>query len=322
MKARIVSTGCYYPDVVVNNQDLEKIMDTNDEWIVQRTGIKERRFSNHNTAYMAYLSALNALENSTIKKEDIDLVIVATFTPDNLSPSCANEVVKLLDIKGDIPSFDINAACSGFIYGLKVVQAFIESGMYKTVLLIGSENISKVLDFNDRGSAILFGDGAGAAIIQANDIGIIDTIIANKTDTKDAIVAPNGIKIETPFTKNEYYELPYVQMKGQEVFKFATTVFVKSLKEIVKANNLTFEDIKYIVPHQANLRIIEYAIKVLKIDKEKFVINLDKVGNTSAASVPIALDDLRRQGQLEKGDKIILVAFGSGLTYGVSLLEW
>ena len=322
MKARIIATGSYYPDIVVTNHDLEKIMDTNDEWIVQRTGIKERRFSNYNTSYMAHQSALDVLKNANIDKDEIDLIIVATFTPDNLSPSCANDVAKMLDLKKDIPSFDINAACSGFIYGLKVTQALIESDMYETILLIGSENISKILNFEDRGSSILFGDGAGSAIIKADETGIIDTMIANKNDSKKAIVAGNGIDIETPFTSNKEIEKNYVQMNGQEVFKFATSVFVKSLKEITKKNNLTFDDIKYIVPHQANLRIIDFAIKMLKIEKEKFIVNLDKVGNTSAASVPIALDELNKQGKLQKGDKIILVAFGSGLTYGASLIEW
>jgi len=322
MKAKIIATGSYYPEITVTNHDLEKIMSTNHDWIVQRTGIEQRKFSNHNTSQMAYYSAVDVIEKAKIDKNDIDLIIVATFTPDHFSPSCANEVAKKLELKKDIPSFDINAACTGFIYGLKIVQAFIESGMYQTVLLVGSENISKVLDFDDRGVAILFGDGAGSAIIQASDRGIIDTVIANKADKNKALLVPNNVKIETPFTHNRYCEPAYVQMNGQEVFKFATTVFVKSLKEIIKRNNLTFEDIEYIVPHQANLRIIEFAIKMLKIDREKFVVNLDKVGNTSAASVPLALDELNEQGKLKKGDKIILVAFGSGLTYGVSLLEW
>ena len=322
MKARIMGTGSYYPELVITNHDLEKVMETNDEWIRQRTGIKERKFSNYNTSYLAYLSAVSVIDNTKIDKEEIDLIVVATFSPDNLSPSCANDVVRQLKLTRDVPSFDLNAGCSGFIYGLKVCQAMIESEMYQTILLIGAENISKVTNFTDRSSAVLFGDGAGAVIIKADSRGIIDTMIANKIDSKKALIVGNGIDIKTPFTENLCSNPKYIQMNGQEVFKFATNVFVKSLKEIINNNNLTFTDIKYIVPHQANLRIIEYAAKMLQIENEKFIVNLDKVGNTSAASVPLALDDLNKQGQLKKGDKIILIAFGSGLTYGTSLLEW
>lgn len=325
MKARIIATGNYYPDKVITNFDLEKIIETSDEWIVQRTGIKERRISEYNTSYLAYLAALDVLKNAKISKEEIDLIIVATFSPDNLSPAVACEVVKLLKIEKELPAFDLNAGCSGFIYGLKVVQGLIESKMYQKVLLIGAENISKVTDFSDRRTAILFGDGAGAVLVEADEKnGIVDTLISSVVDEKKSLFVGNGIKVKSPFTSNENdnSNRPYLQMNGQEVFKFATKVFVKSLKEMVKKHNLTFKDISYIVPHQANLRIIDLAIKMLDVDREKFIVNLDKVGNTSAASIPLALADLNSQGKLKKGDKILLIAFGSGLTYGVSLIEW
>lgn len=322
MKARIIGTGSHYAEVIVDNDMLATVMDTNDEWIVQRTGIKARRFSKHNTAQLAYLSALDTIDNANIDKEDIDLIIVATFTPDNFTPSCANEVKKLLGLTKDIPSFDLNAACSGFVYGLKVAQAFIESDMYKTILLIGAENISKHLDFNNRGSSILFGDGAAGVILTKDEVGIIDTIISSRDDVTESILVPSGVAIDTPFNKNDDLSTSRLQMKGQDVFRFATKVLVSSIKEMLTKHNLSNDDIKYFVAHQANMRIIEYAMKTLAIDSDKFAINLDQVGNTSAASIPLVIDDLNKAAKLNKGDKIIMVAFGSGLTYGVSLIEW
>lgn len=322
MKARIIGTGSYYPNKIVTNHDLEKIMDTNDEWIVQRTGIKQRYFSDLTTAEMGYQAALAALENAQVDKDEIDLIILATLTPDQLSPSCANNVAKMLNLKKDIPSFDINAACSGYIYGLKIIQAFIESGMYQKVLLIGSEHFSRVLDFNDRSTSILFGDGAGASVIVADEYGIIDTQIYNKDDSNDVLSVHSDYDSEVAFSDFNYSDYAHVQMKGQDVFRFASSVMPKMIKQCLKKHNLTSDDIKYIIPHQANLRIIEFAAKTLNIEIDKFVINVDRVGNTSAASIPIALDELIRANKLEKGDKVIMAAFGSGLTYGVSLIEF
>ncbi|MDR1782364.1 MAG: ketoacyl-ACP synthase III [Bacilli bacterium] len=320
MKARIIDVGKYVPNLSISNEDFTKIMDTNNEWIVQRTGISSRHFSEINTSEMAYQAVLNLLENTKFNKEDIEIIIVCTCTPDAYSPSVANLVKKKLKLSKDIPSFDINAACSGFIYGLKVVQGLIESGLYQNIILVGSENLSKLLNFDDRSTAVLFGDGAGAILVQGSNQGIIDTLIYNKDDINGAINIPNGINIETPFTNNQCSGPAHIQMKGQDVFKFATKVCINMLKEIVVKNNLTFNDIKCIIPHQANLRIIEYAIKMLGINKDKFVITLESLGNTSSASIPIALDSIKKE--LKKGDKLIFVAFGGGLTYGVSLLEW
>ena len=321
-KARIIETGSYYPEVEVDNFMLEKHMDTNDEWIVQRTGISSRRFSNLTTSQMAYRAALDVIERSNIDKNDVDLIIVATFTPDNFTPSCANDVARLLELDNDIPSFDINAACSGYIYALQVARGLIESNIYQTILIVGAENISRHLDFNDRSCAILFGDGAGATLITSDEVGVIDTKINNKPDYDKTIIVPNGVSIKTPFTTNLNENKTTVSMKGQEVFKFATSVFVKEIKEVLKKNNLSIDDIAYIIPHQANVRIIETAIKLLKIDSKKVYVNLDKMGNTSAASIPIALDELYKSNKIKRNDKIILIAFGSGLTYGVSLIEW
>lgn len=321
-KARIIGTGSYYPSHIVTNHDFAKILDTNDEWIVQRTGIKQRLFSEKNTAEMGYLSALEAIKDAGIDKNDIDLIILATFTPDHFTPSSANTVSKYLELDQDIPAFDLNAACSGFIYGLKTAQAFIESGAYNNILLIGSENISKHLDFTERSVSILFGDGAGAVILSNSDCGIIDSFIASKPDIDSVLLLPTSIDIQTPFTNTEYNQVSKLTMKGQDVFKFATKVMVASIKKILDDNNLSINDIKYIVPHQANIRIINYAAKVLKTDESKFITNLDRVGNTSSASIGLALDELNKSGKIEKHDKIIFVAFGSGLSYGATLIEW
>lgn len=321
MKARILGTGVYYPTKVITNFDLEKIIDTSDEWIVQRTGIKQRYFSEITTSEMAYNAAVDALNSSNIDKDDIDLIIVATLTPDQLSPACANLVAKRLKLKKDIPSFDINAACSGYIYSLKVVQAFIETNMYNKILLIGAEHFSRVLDFNDRSTSILFGDGAGATIFGVGDVGIIDTSIFNKDDPNDALSVHNDYDSHVALSGFEYEDHAHVQMKGQDVFRFASSVIVKMIKDYFKKHNLTSDDIKYIIPHQANLRIIEFAAKSLNIDINKFIVNVDMIGNTSAASIPIALDEIYKANKLEKGDKIMMVAFGSGLTYGISLIE-
>jgi 3-oxoacyl-[acyl-carrier-protein] synthase-3 len=298
-------------------------MDTNDDWIVQRTGIVSRKFSDYDTSKMAYKAALDAISNAKINKNDIELIVVCTFTPDYLSPSVANLVAKSLDLENDVPGFDLNAGCTGFLYGLKVVQAMIESNMYQTILLIGAENISKLLDFDDRSTAILFGDGAAATILQASEHGVIKTNVFNRDDTKEAIIVGNGIDVKTPFSGDSIVkDKAAIHMKGQEVFKFATSITTRLLKEFLKDNDLSIDDIKYIIPHQANLRIIEYMIKSLRVAKEKFVISLENVGNTSAASIPIALDELNKEGKLNEKDKVIFIGFGSGLTYGISLIEW
>lgn len=322
MKARILTTGSYYPKNKITNHDLEKIIDTNDEWIVQRTGIKQRYFSDLTTSEMAYLAGVDALESVNFDKDDIDLIIVATLTPDQLSPSTANNVAEKLGLKKDIPSFDLNAACTGYIYGLKIAQAFIESNMYQNILLIGAEHFSRVLDFNDRSTAVLFGDGAGASIIVSDDYGIVDTQIYNKADTNNALSVHSDYATKVALSNFEYDDYAHVQMKGQDVFRFASSVMVKMIRQCLKKHNLTMDDIKYIVPHQANLRIIEFAAKTLNIEIDKFVINVDRVGNTSAASIPLALDELVKANKLSRNDKVIMVAFGSGMTYGVSLVEF
>ncbi|MEG0283594.1 MAG: beta-ketoacyl-ACP synthase III [Erysipelotrichales bacterium] len=321
MKAKFIGSGSYYPSTIVKNTDLEKVMDTNDEWIYSRTGIRERRYSNKNTSFLAYKAAKDAIENSEIDKNEIDLIIVATFSADYSTPSCANQVKAQLELNRDIPVFDINAACSGFVYGLNIVQAFIKAEMYLTVLLVGAENISKHLDFNDRASSILFGDGAGACLFRGGETGIIDSIIYSQDDVNEAILVSNGVNIDTPFTKGDIEFNSRLKMKGQEVFKFATKACLKVIKEILEKNELSLEDIDYIVPHQANQRIIDYVQKVLGIENNKIITNLAYVGNTSAASIPLVLDELNKADKLKKGNKILFVAFGSGLSYGAALLE-
>lgn len=322
MKARIVSTGSYLGECKVTNEDLSKIMDTNDEWIQQRTGVKSRLYSEHNTAEMSYRCAIDILNRANFDKNDLDLIIVATFSPDNYTPSVANIVYQKLNLKTNIPSFDINAACSGFVYALNVARSFIESNIYQNILVIGAENLSKFIDFNNRSTGILFADGASGVLLKPDTIGIDDLFVRTLVDDKKTIIVPTGIDINTPFTKNITNQEARLSMNGQEVFKFASKAIVNSINEILTNNNLDISEIKWIICHQANARIIEFASKILKISTDKFYMNVDQLGNTSAASIPLVLDELDKNNLIEKEDKIIMVAFGSGLTYGACLVQY
>lgn len=313
MRSRIIATGSYVPSKVVTNDDLSKIMETNDEWIIQRTGIKERRFEEVSNHSMALKAASNALEN--LDAQSIDLIIVCTYTPDNFVPTNANLLKKDVGIKADIPCFDLNAACSGFVYGLQVADALIQSKMYQRILLVGSDYNSRYLDFSDRSTAILFGDGAGAVVLESSSSrGIVDTVLAGQDDLDKTISMVN--------TSANSSDHPYFEMKGSEVFRFAIKSFTKSVKGILKKHQLEVSDIDYVISHQANARIIESCAKSLRASMDKFPMNLDVYGNTSAASIPLVLDELNRAGKLKEGMKLVVVAFGGGLTYGASLIEW
>lgn len=323
INSTIISTGSYSPDFIVKNDDLSKIMDTSDEWIKSRTGIEERRISiNENTSDLAYKAALDAINNSDITCDDIDLIIVATVTPDMHMPSTACLLQNKLGAK-NATAFDITAACSGFIYGLSIADSMIKCGRYNTVLLVGAEVLSKSINWEDRSTAVLFGDGAGAALLRGTkeEQGIIS--IYTKSEGEDGQVLAIGDKsVKNPFSEDSEERLPYIIMNGRKVLRFSTRVIVDSIKEVLKKGNTTLEEIKWIVPHQANARIIKHAAQKLEIEYEKFFINLQKFGNTSSASIPKALNEMNRKGMLSKGDKIILVGFGGGLTYGSILIEW
>ena len=323
INSTIISTGSYSPDFIVKNDDLSKIMDTSDEWIKSRTGIEERRISiNENTSDLAYKAALDAINNSDITCDDIDLIIVATVTPDMHMPSTACLLQNKLGAK-NATAFDITAACSGFIYGLSIADSMIKSGRHNTVLIVGAEVLSKSINWEDRSTAVLFGDGAGAVILRGTkeEQGIIS--ICTKSEGEDGQVLAIGDKsVKNPFSEDSEERLPYIIMNGREVLRFSTRVIVDSIKEVLKKGNTTLEEVKWIVPHQANARIIKHAAQKLGIEDKKFFMNLQKFGNTSSASIPKALNEMNRKGMLSKGDKIILVGVGGGLTYGSILIEW
>ncbi|MDU5109629.1 MAG: beta-ketoacyl-ACP synthase III [Clostridium sp.] len=320
---KILGVGKYCPENVVTNFDLEKIVETSDEWIVKRTGIKERRISDgEGTMEIAYKAALNALENSNCSKDDIDLIIVATTSPDKIMPSTACSVQGLLDCK-NAAAFDISAACSGFVYSLIIADSLIKSAGKKRALIIGAEVLSKIVDWSDRSTCVLFGDGAGAMVIEASDENsIISSCFASDGKLGEKTLVAAEINLNTPFAKSENIEKRYIEMKGGEVFKFAVSILPEIVNDVLDKGNEDLENIKYIVPHQANSRIIDEAARRLKVNREKFYVNVDKYGNTSAASIPIALSELFEKGLINKGDKIILAAFGGGLTWASTLIKF
>lgn len=307
---KILETGSYTPEKVMKNDDLKQYVDTNDEWIVSRTGISTRHFAEkEKNSDMATKVGEKLLAKSGIKNEDICAVIVATFTPDNFTPSVACIVHRNLNLPEDVLTFDFNTACSGFIYGLHIAKGLLLQNPDKKVMLIGSEKISKHLNFADRNTCVLFGDGAGGAIIGLEENNGEECFAFGcKGDEKTIVCGANdGDKI---------------YMEGQEVFIFAVNVICDSINKTLEKSGLTIDQIDHIVCHQANLRIINRVQKKLSINPDKFFINLDKYGNTSSASIPIALDEMNEKGILKPRDKVICVGFGAGLTWGATLLTW
>lgn len=318
----ITGVGAYAPSKVITNDDLSKIVDTDDEWIYGRTGIKERRISiDEDTSDIAINAAKEAIDRAGLKADDIELIILATVTPDMFTPATACIVQKGIGAH-NATAFDINAACSGFMYAVEVATSMIKTGNYKHALVIGAETLSKIIDWNDRRTCVLFGDGGGAAVLSASEekIGIINTFSKSIGEKGDCLTA-GALDIVNPFVKEIKERNKKIEMDGREVFRFATSVIVESVHKVLEGTEIDLEDVQYIVPHQANIRIIEYSAKKLGVSLDKFFINLSKYGNTSSASIPIALNELVSEGKAEKGDKIILVGFGGGLTYGAILLQ-
>jgi 3-oxoacyl-[acyl-carrier-protein] synthase-3 len=323
--AGILGTGSYVPEKVLTNSDLEKMVDTSDEWITTRTGIKERRIADPSQAAsdLGIEAARKALEDAKIAPSEIDMIIVATVTPDMNFPSTACIIQANLGAS-NAAAFDISVGCSGFIYGLAIAQQFVETGMYNKILVIGAETLSKITNWKDRNTCVLFGDGAGAAVVGRveSGYGILSTYLgADGTGGKHLYMPAGGSRMpasEETVKKN----LHTIFMEGQEVFKFAVKVMDSATIEALNRCGLKPEDIDMLIPHQANTRIIEAARKRLKLSDDKVYINLDKYGNTSAASVAIALDEAYRKGLIKKGDIILTVAFGAGLTWGSSVIKW
>ncbi|BDC01705.1 TPA: beta-ketoacyl-ACP synthase III [Clostridium perfringens] len=320
--AKMIGFGLYTPKNLVENERLQEFLETSDEWIRTRTGIERRYISlDENTSDLAVEASKKALNQAGLSAEDIDLIIVATVTPDNFTPSTACIVQDKLGAK-NAWAFDINAACTGFIYALKLGRSLIRSGEAKNALIIGAETLSKALNWEDRGSCVLFGDGAGATVLTSTeeDCGIKCVNVKSDGSKGDSLVI-QGLPLNSPFKDGREVSENYINMNGREIFKFATKVMEESIVEILEKENIKIEDIDAIIPHQANLRIIDYVVKRLGIPREKFITNLQNYGNTSGASIPIALCESINEGNLKKGDNIIMVGFGGGLTWGAALIK-
>ncbi len=320
--AKMIGFGLYTPKNLVENERLQEFLETSDEWIRTRTGIERRYISlDENTSDLAVEASKKALSQARLSAEEIDLIIVATVTPDNFTPSTACIVQDKLGAK-NAWAFDINAACTGFIYALKLGRSLIRSGEANNALIIGAETLSKALNWKDRGSCVLFGDGAGATVLTSTeeDCGIKCVNVKSDGSKGDSLVI-QGLPLNSPFKDGREVSENYINMNGREIFKFATKVMEESIVEILEKENIKIEDIAAIIPHQANLRIIDYAVKRLGIPREKFITNLQNYGNTSGASIPIALCESIDEGNLKKGDNIIMVGFGGGLTWGAALIK-
>ncbi|HET6515906.1 MAG TPA: beta-ketoacyl-ACP synthase III [Thermodesulfovibrionales bacterium] len=325
MKSRITGTGSSVPEKVVTNADIEKMVDTTDEWIIERTGIRERRVAAENQAAsdFAYGASKAALKAAGLKAKDLDLIIVATITGDMPLPSTACFLQDRLDARR-AAAFDVLAACSGFVYGLSVADAYIKSGMYKKVLVVGSEVLSKVTDWQDRTTCVLFGDGAGAAVLEATgeDRGIISTKIHSDGSMWELLHTPAGGS-KLPVSKETVRKRQhFIKMKGNETFKVAVRTLESLVVESLEENKLKPSQLSLLIPHQANLRIIQATAKRLGLPMERVLVNLERYGNTSAASIPIALDEAVRAGRVRDGDYILLEAFGGGLTWASALIKW
>jgi len=321
MYSRIKGTGSYLPEKILTNNDLEKMVDTTDEWIFERTGIKERHIvaENETTCDLAEHAARAAIDHAGINVDDIDLIIVATTTPDRVFPSTACLLQQRLDIHG-CAAFDIQAVCTGFVYALGIADKFIKSGTNKCALVIGAETMSRITDWTDRGTCILFGDGAGAAILEASEEpGILSTHLHADGKYEDLLTVDGGVS--TDYSKIEN-GTAFMRMKGNEVFKMAVNTLGRIVDETLAANNMKKSDVDWLVPHQANIRIINATAKKLQMNIDHVVVTVDKHGNTSAASVPLALDAAVRDGRIQRGDTILLEAFGGGFTWGSALIKY
>lgn len=321
----IIGTGSYVPENVVTNFDLEKMVDTSDEWIRSRTGIKERRIldKEKGSSYMAIEAAKKALEASELEPNDIDLIIVSTVTPDMMFPSTACLVQENLKCK-NAAAFDLEAACSGFLYGLSVAYSFVSSGIYKNILLIGTDTLSRITDWTDRNTCVLFGDGAGAAIISEvpEGRGILGLDLGADGEGKNLLKLSAGGSLMPATEDTIKSKLHYIYMEGNEVFKFAVRKMEEISLKIIEKSKLNLGDIDYLVPHQANMRIIESARKKLKLSENKVYVNLENYGNMSSASIPVALDEAVRKNKIKDNDIVLLIGFGGGLTWGAMVLRW
>jgi len=325
MKTRIIGTGAYLPERVMTNRDLEQIVETTDNWIVERTGIRERRIADEGEAAsdLAVPAARRALEMARLNEKDLDLILVATITPDMFFPSTACLVQDRLGAH-QAAAFDLSAACSGFLYALSIADLYIRNGVYKNVLIIGTEVMSRIVDWTDRNTCVLFGDGAGAAVLQRtkSEHGVLSTHLRSDGRLWDLIQVPGGGSRIPPSPSMLAERKQYIKMKGNETFKVAVRTLEEAVYETLKSAHVQSSDISLMIPHQANFRIIQAVAQRLGLPMEKVVLNVDRYGNTSAASIPIALDEAVRQGRVKDGDLLLFEAFGAGLTWASALVRW
>jgi len=322
--SRIIGWGKYAPEQVLTNQDLEKIVDTSDEWILTRTGIRERRIAapEETTATMSVEAGRAALGKAQLRPADLDLIIVATSSPDHFLPPVSSMIQDMLGAKG-VAAFTLVAGCTGFVYALATAHQFIANGTYDNVLVIGAELISRFVDWEDRSTCVLFGDGAGAVVLTASDMpgGVLSFVLGSDGSLGDALIVPASGSKE-PFSQKVLDERThYIKMDGRRLLKFATRIMSKAAVEAVKASGLSLSDIDLLIPQQANLRIIELARRHLGLPEEKVFINVDRYGNTSAASIPIALCEAIEEGRVNEGDNLVIVGFGGGLTWAATVVH-
>jgi 3-oxoacyl-[acyl-carrier-protein] synthase-3 len=325
VKVGFLGVGAYAPPKILRNQDFERMVDTTDEWITSRTGIKERRICNNGeaTSDLAALAARLALDNARLRAEDLDYVITATVTPDTMFPSTACHVQNKIGAS-KAACFDVGAACAGLIYGLATAVAHVRENPNRKALLIGAETLTKITDYTDRSSCILFGDGAGAAVLGKSDSesDVLYTSLGSDGSRADVMILPGGGSRFPATAETVEKRLHYMKIRGREVFKFAILKMRELMAEALDACNLTPEDVTLVIPHQVNMRVIEPACSKLNIPLEKVAINIHKYGNTSSASIPLALDEAVNAGKIKRGDILMLVAVGAGLVWGVSVVRW
>ena len=320
--ARIAGTGSYLPEKVLTNDDLSKIVDTSDEWIAARTGIRERRIAadGETTGDLAYHASVRALEAAGVDASELDLIVLGTTTPDLVFPSTACLLQHRLGANG-CAAFDVNAACSGFVFALAVADKFIASGAAKTVLVVGSETLTRMVDWTERTTCVLFGDGAGAVVLKADsETGILSTHLHADGGKKELLWSPVGVSVG--FKEHEKNAGVRINMAGSDVFKHAVKALDSVVEETLEANGLDRHDIDWLIPHQANLRIIEATAKRLDMPMERVIVTVDRHGNTSSGSVPLALDEAVRSGRVQRGQLVLLEAFGGGFTWGSALLRY
>ncbi len=331
MTIKITGTGSALPEKIVTNFDLEKLVETSDEWIQKRTGIAERRISDGETvSTLAADACRKALEMAGKSAEDVDLILVATCSPELLLPCCACQVQELIGASG-AAAFDLNAACSGFLFALNTAYAYLHSGICQNALVVGSEVLSKLVDWKDRRTCVLFGDGAGAAFVEASAEDIVrsngrraglECMVQGSDGAKGMVLSCAERAVNNAFTAVRQTDSPYIHMDGQEVYKFATKQVPACIQEALDKADLAADDVDWFLLHQANVRIIESVAKRLKVDIARFPMNIHRIGNMSSATIPVLLDEQNRSGSIREGDRLVLSGFGAGLTYGASILVW